>query len=238
MSYHRVVVKLSGEALSGSSNSVIDKETLIGTVEAIRSIINCGAKVLIVVGAGNICRGEMIARADFLDRVSADYMGMLGTIINAIAIENALNRNGIKAKALSSIEIPTFVEKFDADVANKLLDDGYVVVSGGGLGKPFYSTDTAAVMRASEVNADAILMAKNGVDGIYDADPKINPNAKFFKEITPKEIIDLKLKVMDLSAAELLLDKFIDVLVFNNNDLKNFERVVKGENIGTKIKRG
>ena len=99
-------------------------------------------------------------------------------------------------------------------------------------------TDTAAVMRASEVNADAILMAKNGVDGIYDADPKINPNAKFFKEITPKEIIDLKLKVMDLSAAELLLDKFIDVLVFNNNDLKNFERVVKGENIGTKIKRG
>ena len=185
-----------------------------------------------------VCRGEMIARADFLDRVSADYMGMLGTIINAIAIENALNRNGIKAKALSSIEIPTFVEKFDADVANKLLDDGYVVVSGGGLGKPFYSTDTAAVMRASEVNADAILMAKNGVDGIYDADPKINPNAKFFKEITPKEIIDLKLKVMDLSAAELLLDKFIDVLVFNNNDLKNFERVVKGENIGTKIKRG
>ncbi len=233
----RIVIKLSGESLSASSSDIIDKKTLEGTVSVIKQVLKENVAPLIVIGAGNICRGELIASSDTIDRVTADHMGMLGTVINAIALENALKREGIKAKAFSSVAIEAFLETYEVNKVKKYLDEGYVVISGGGLGKPFYSTDTSSVLKAIDIGASLILMAKNGVEGVYDKDPRTNEDAKLIKEITPQEIVDKKLKVMDLSAAEILCKHDINVRVFNNHDLENFTRVLRGLDIGTTIRR-
>lgn len=238
VSNRRVVIKLSGEALGGDSDNTIDKATLELTVRAIKNVLKSGVSILIVVGAGNICRGEALTKNDVtIDRECADYMGMLGTVINAIALENALNKEGVPSKAFSSLGALSFVDEYSPTKAIEYLDKGYIVIAGGGLGKPFYSTDTASVQRAIDIHAQAILMAKNGVDGIYDDDPRLNKNAKLYKEITPQELVDKKLKVMDLSAAKLLNEHDIIVYVFNNNNLDNFTLVSEGKNIGTIIRR-
>ena len=235
--YQRILVKLSGEALSGDSTSIIDSEALLSTAEAIKRIADMGVEVSIVIGAGNICRGSLVEKTG-MDRVTGDYMGMLGTVINSFAMMDALKRLGKKAVVLSAVEMERFTPTYTPELADKLLKEKTIVIFGGGAGKPFFSTDTCATLRAIEVKANAILIAKNGVDGIYDDDPRINKNAKMFDKIKCSEILKRQLKVMDISAVEMLVDKDIDVRVFNMQNSSNFEKVARGENIGTTIMKG
>lgn len=235
--YQRILVKLSGEALSGNGDSVIDNEALLSTAKEIKKIADMGVEVSIVIGAGNICRGSLAEKIG-IDRVTGDYMGMLGTVINSFAMMDALKRLGAKAVVLSAVEMERFTPTYTPELADKYLKEQTIVIFGGGTGKPFFSTDTCATLRAIEINANAILMAKNGVDGIYDDDPRYNKNAKIFKSIKCSEILKRQLKVMDLTAVEMLIDKDIDVRVFNMQNAANFEKVVRGEDIGTTIMKG
>ena len=235
--YSRILIKLSGEALSGKGNEgIIESEALLNTALAIKPIVEQGSEVSIVIGAGNIARGAVIEKTG-INRVSGDHMGMLGTVINCIALKEALVNLGLKAVVLSAIDV-TFCETYSPELAEKYLKEKYVVLFGAGTGKPFFTTDTCASLRAIEINANAILIAKNGVDGIYSDDPRYNKEAILFKEIACSEIIKRDLKVMDLTAVEMLKDKDIDVRVFNMNDTSNFAKVARGENIGTTIKKG
>jgi len=235
--YSRILVKLSGEALSGGhKDGILDDEALLNTAKAMKAIADAGSEVSIVIGAGNIARGSLIEKNGF-DRVSGDHMGMLGTVINCIALKEALVSLGQKAVVLSAVDV-TFVETYSPELADKYLKEKYVVLFGAGTGKPFFTTDTCATLRAIEIHADAILIAKNGVDGIYSDNPLTNKDAYMFKEITCSEIIKRDLKVMDLSAVEMLKDKDIDVRVFNMNNTDNFAKVARGEDIGTTIKKG
>lgn len=235
--YSRILLKLSGEALSGKGESgILDSEALLNTAKAIKAIVEAGSEVSVVIGAGNIARGSLVEKTG-IDRVSGDHMGMLGTVINCIALKETLVKLGQKAVVLSAVDV-TFVETFTPELADKYLKEKYVVLFGAGTGKPFFTTDTCATLRAVEINANAILIAKNGVDGIYSDNPLINKDAYMFKEISCSEIIKRDLKIMDLSAVEMLKDKDIDVRVFNMNNTENFVKVAKGEDIGTTIKKG
>ena len=235
--YSRILVKLSGEALSGGKkDGILDSEALLNTAKAIKAIADEGSEVSIVIGAGNIARGSLIEKTG-IDRVSGDHMGMLGTVINCIALKETLVSIGQKAVVLSAVNV-TFTETYSPELADKYLKEKYVVLFGAGTGKPFFTTDTCATLRAIEIKADAILIAKNGVDGIYSDNPLTNPEAFMFKEITCSEIIKRDLKVMDLTAVEMLKDKNIDVRVFNMNNTDNFAKVARGEDIGTTIKKG
>ena len=235
--YSRILLKLSGEALSGGrKDGILDSEALLNTAKAVKAIADAGSEVSVVIGAGNIARGSLVEKTG-IDRVSGDHMGMLGTVINCIALKETLVTLGQKAVVLSAVDV-TFVETYSPELADKYLKEKYVVLFGAGTGKPFFTTDTCATLRAIEIKADAILIAKNGVDGIYSDNPLTNPKAFMFKEISCSEIIKRDLKVMDLSAVEMLKDKDIDVRVFNMNDTNNFARVARGEDIGTTIKKG
>ena len=235
--YSRILVKLSGEALSGGKkDGILDSEAFLNTAKAIKAIADEGSEVSIVIGAGNIARGSLIEKTG-IDRVSGDHMGMLGTVINCIALKETLVSIGQKAVVLSAVNV-TFTETYSPELADKYLKEKYVVLFGAGTGKPFFTTDTCSTLRAIEIKADAIFIAKNGVDGIYSDDPRYNKDAFMFKEITCSEIIKRNLKVMDLTAVEMLKDKDIDVRVFNMNDASNFARVARGEDIGTTIKKG
>lgn len=236
--YHRILVKLSGQALAGNSNSgILDPEALLNIGKVIKQLVDQGSQIGIVVGAGNICRGSEVEKLG-IDRIVGDHMGMLGTEINSFAILDALQKNKQKAVVLSSISLGDFAELFSEDLAEKYFKEGYVCIFGGGTGKPFFSTDTCATMRALEINADAIFIAKHGVDGIYSDDPRTNKNAVMFKEIKCSEIIARDLKVMDLSAIKMIMDKDIDIRVFNMQNPDNFLKVARKEDIGTTIKRG
>ena len=239
MKYKRILLKLSGEALKESNpNSIFGEESFKHILKAITLLHNNGIEIAIVVGAGNIYRGKMAAELG-LERIPADFMGMLGTMINAISIASALRNNGIESVVYSPISpIEGVVKLYDKDDAIKSLSEGKVTFLAGGTGKPFFTTDTAATLRAIEVGCDAIFMAKNGVDGLYDDDPNKNPHAKFIKEITYNEILELKLQVMDLSAIELLLDKDIDIRIFSMSNFANFEKIAKGEDVGSVCKKG
>ena len=235
--YSRILIKLSGEALSGNGKSgILDSEALLSIAKTIKGIEDKGVEVSVVIGAGNIARGALVEKTG-IDRVSGDYMGMLGTVINCIALKEALVSLGQKAVVLSAVDV-TFTETYSKRRAEKYLKQKYVVLFGAGTGKPFFTTDTCATLRAIEINANAILIAKNGVDGIYSDDPRTNKNATLFKEIKCSEIIKRNLKVMDLSAVEMLKDKDIDVRVFNMNNMDNFVKVAQGEKIGTTIIKG
>jgi uridylate kinase len=235
--YSRILVKLSGEALSGGKkDGILDSEALLNTAKAIKAMEDAGSEVSVVIGAGNIARGSLIEKTG-IDRVGGDYMGMLGTVINCIALKETLVTLGQKAVVLSAVNV-TFTETYSPELADKYLKEKYVVLFGAGTGKPFFTTDTCATLRAIEIKAGAILIAKNGVDGVYSDDPRYNKDAFMFKEITCSEIIKRDLKVMDLTAVEMLKDKDIDVRVFNMNDSENFARVARGEDIGTTIKKG
>ena len=236
--YKRVLLKFSGEALKGNSNSIVDSDMMKGLASMIAEMRKEGTQVCIVIGAGNIWRGK-IASDNGLDRVPADYMGMLGTVINAVTMSSVLKNINVASLVTSAVPaIEGVTVTYSPEVADKAMNEGKVVFLSGGTGKPYFTTDTAATMRAIELNCDAILIGKNGVDGIYDDNPATNPNAKFISEITFNEIIKRNLQVMDISAIELIKDKDIDVRVFSMEDPNNFIRVAKGESLGTTCKKG
>ena len=231
--YKRILLKLSGEALS-ASDFPFNTDTLKEVSRQVKEVSNLGVKVGIVVGGGNICRGRIFESLGF-DRVKADYAGMLATVINAIMLEATLNDMGVKAKALSVVEAQN-VERYDIEKANKYLEEGYVLIFGGGYGLPYYSTDTGSAQRAVDINAETILMAKNGVDGVYDKDPAKYPDAKRFDELTFVDILRLNLQVIDSQAAELCAEHKVGAFVFNMSDQDNIIKAVKKEAVGTVIK--
>lgn len=232
--YKRIILKLSGEALAGDQKQGIDPITVQVIAEEIKKVVDLGLEVGIIVGGGNIWRGRQ-AEAIGMDRASADYMGMLGTVINALALSNTLIKLGIESRTMTSMAIPSVAEPYLRNKALSHLERGRVLVFGGGTGNPYFSTDTTASLRAAELNADLILMAKNGVDAVYDADPNTNPDAKRIKEITYSELISKKLEVIDLTAAAMCLDNDIDTILFDMNVKNNIKRAAFGENIGTKL---
>ena len=236
--YKRVLLKLSGEALADRENDAILGAFNLNKVSlAIKDMVNQGVEVCIVVGAGNIWRGRL-AETIGIERSTADYMGMLGTIINALALQSALENNGMDTRVMTSIEMNRIAEPYIKRKAESHLSKGRVIIFGGGTGNPFFTTDTTAALRANELNCDAILMAKNGVDGVYSCDPRKNKDAEFYSELTYKEMLSKDLEVMDNTALSLCMNTDIELRVFNMSDYQNFNRVVNGENIGTTIKKG
>ena len=236
-SYKRVLLKLSGEALKGDSSSILSSACVEEVISSIKGLVDKGVEVCIVVGAGNIWRGKL-AETIHIEPARADYMGMLGTVINALALQQALVHVGIDAVAFSALEMNDVVEFYSQEKALKALEEGKVVIFGGGTGKPFFTTDTCAALRAIETNCEAVLMAKNGVDGVYSKDPNKYEDAKFFKTLTYKELLDLNLGVMDTTAVSLLLDKDIVLIVFSMQDSTAFAKIIAGEDLGTTIKKG
>lgn len=236
--YKRIVLKISGESLAGdkASGSILDISILNDYAKVIKELVNEGVQVSIVVGAGNIWRGK-IAENMGMDRATGDYMGMLGTIMNALAIQNILEQNDVKTRVMTSLPINAVAEPYIRRKAITHLEKGYVVIFGGGTGNPFFSTDTAAALRASEIGAEVILMAKNGVAGVYSADPKVNKDAILYSQITYIDVIQQQLKVMDTTAVSLCMDNNIDIVVFNMSDTNNLIRVINGEKIGTTIRK-
>ncbi len=236
MKYKRIMLKLSGEALAGDQKQGINPVVVRRFADEIRKVYDCGYEIGIVVGGGNIWRGIQ-AEAIGMDRASADYMGMLGTVINALALGNTLKEIGVPTRVMTSMAIPSVAEPYLRNKALSHFEKGRVLVFGGGTGNPYFSTDSTASLRAAEMNADIILMAKNGVDGVYDSDPKTNKNAKKYEELTYSELIAKKLAVIDLTSAAMCDENDIDMIIFDMNVEGNIKRAAQGENIGTKIRR-
>ena len=231
MSVKRVLLKLSGEALSDAKSS-ISEENLNRTVAEIKSA--CSSNVVqlaIVIGAGNIWRGA----GKNVDRTSADKMGMLATVMNALALNDILNRENLRAKTFTAAGVSSFVEEFNKEKAIKYLEDGYITIFAGGTGNPYFTTDTTAALRAAEIKADIILKATQ-VDGVYSADPKKDANAVKYDKLTFKEAIDKQLKIMDSSAFALCMESNIEISVFDFYKDGNLRKILNGEKIGTLIK--
>ena len=235
--YKRVLLKISGEFLAGEgTGKVLSAEILKSFAKAVKAIHDKGTDVAIVVGAGNIFRGREASEVG-LERCNADYMGMLGTMINALALQDVLESQGLDTRVQTALEIDRVAEPYIRRKAISHLGKRRVIIFGGGTGNPFFSTDTTAALRAAEIGADLILMAKNGVEGVYDSDPRTNPNAHLFKELTYNEILTRDLKVMDNTAATLCSNNNIDIIVYNMADMSNIERIIDGEAIGTHIRK-
>lgn len=237
--YKRVLLKLSGEALKDETTlQVLNVDAVKQMALTIKSLHDQGIQIGIVIGGGNIWRGKL-AEGIGIERVPADFMGMLATVINASAMSSALKNIGVDSVVFSALpEVDPISVTYSKEAAIKAMNEGKVVFFAGGIGKPYFTTDTAATLRAIETNCDAILMGKNGVDGLYDKDPIQNPDAKFIPEITFDEILKNKLQIMDLTAVELIKDKDIEIRIFSMSDSHNFIRVAMGENIGTVCKKG
>ena len=231
--YNTVLLKLSGEAI-GNEHGPYDFKMLDSLAKQIKAVTKKGVKVGVVVGGGNICRGRTFEKLG-MDRKKSDYVGMKATIMNAEVLGEALNNNGVKNKVFSCLSVKN-VTDYDPKKANSYLKKGYVCVFGGGTGKPFFSTDTACAMRAHDINADVILFAKNGVDGVYDSDPKTNPNAKRFNELSFNDIIKSNLGVIDLAAAKICKKDHIEGFVFDMAANKAIEKAATGKINGTIIK--
>lgn len=232
--YNRVLLKLSGEALKGNTEFGIDPITVNEIAKQIKEAHDLGIQIGIVVGGGNIWRGKT-AEGLGMDRAQADYMGMLATIMNGLAVQDALEHLGVPTRVMTAITVNQVAEPYIRRKAIRHLEKGRVCIFVGGLGSPYFSTDTACVLRATEIGAEVVLMAKNGTEGIYDSDPKTNPNAKMFEEISFKEILAKDLKVMDSTAASLCKDNKLQLIVFNMNKNGNIVKAVKGEKIGTLV---
>ena len=233
--YKRVVLKLSGEALAGQTGFGINPPTIKEIVKEIKEVHDLGVQIAIVVGGGNIWRG-VTGEEVGMERAQADYMGMLATVMNALALQDALENIGVPTRVQTSIEMRQIAEPYIRRKAIRNLEKERVVIFAGGTGNPYFSTDTAAALRAAEIEADAILMAKNNVDGVYSADPRIDINAIKFNELTHLDVIQKGLKVMDTTASSLSMDNDIPLVVFNLNENGNIRRVVLGENIGTTVR--
>ena len=237
MAYKRVLLKLSGEALKENSDMILDGNCLDSMAHMVKSIHDAGIEVCIVIGAGNIWRGK-IAKDAGMEQFEADYMGMMGTVINAVALSAKLKLLGVPSLVTTAIgPVPEVNVPYSVETADKAMNEGKVVFLSGGTGKPFFTTDTAATMRAIELNVDAILMGKNGVEGVYDKDPRVDPTAKFYPVITYQEMIKQNLQIMDQTALELIKDKDIKVRVFRM-DANNFIKAAKGENVGSVCQKG
>ena len=231
----RIILKISGEALSGSDLKGINAEKVREIASEIKALYETGISLGIIVGAGNIWRGRD-AEKNHMEQAKADYMGMLGTILNSLALENALNNIDVPTKVMSMLAVPTVADTYTRRDALELLEKRTVVIFAGGTGNPYFTTDTAAALKATEVNAKLILMAKNGVDGVYSSDPKTNKDAMRFSEMTYDEILANNLKVMDLTAATLCNQNKISMVIFDMNVKGNIKRAYENPKIGTIIK--
>jgi uridylate kinase len=234
--FRRILLKLSGEALMGPRDHGMDLATIDGIAAEIVAVHDTDVEIAIVVGAGNIYRG-MAAAAEGMDRATADYAGMLATILNALALQDALERAGAQTRVQSAIEVQEVAEPYIRRRAIRHLEKHRIVLFAAGTGNPFFTTDTAAALRALEINADAILMGKHGVEGVYDGDPDLDPNAQFLPKLTHLEAIERGLKVMDTTALSLCMDNDIPIYVFGMEP-GNVSRVVAGERVGTIISSG
>ena len=233
--YRRVILKLSGEALADAKDAtILDHEKLASIANSVAMIRELGVDVGIVVGAGNIWRGRLADKIG-IESSTADYMGMLGTVINALAIQSAIEEKGLSCRVLSAINVPQVCEPYYRRKAISHLEKGRVVIFAGGTGNPYCTTDSCAALRALVVNADAILMAKNGVDGVYDADPRTHKDAKKLTRLTLNEMIERQLAVMDLGAAAMLTGKKKTIRVFSMDDPEAFRKVLSGEDVGTTV---
>ncbi|MGS0764291.1 UMP kinase [Syntrophomonas curvata] len=231
--YKRIVLKLSGEALAGSSGYGIDPKTLVSIAGQVVDVVAKGVEVAIVVGGGNIWRG-VAGSAQGMDRATADYMGMLATEINALALQDALEKQNLGVRVMTAIEMKEIAEPYIRRRAIRHLEKGRVVIFAAGTGNPYFSTDTAAALRSAEIEAEVILMAKK-VDGVYDSDPVKNPDAKKFSFLEYIDVLNKGLGVMDSTAASLCMDNKIPIIVFNLMEDGNILRAVMGENIGTYV---
>ncbi len=233
--YKRILLKLSGEALKGETPYGIDPQTVAEIAEQIKDVHDLGVEVGIVVGGGNIWRGKT-AEGLGMDRAQADYMGMLATIMNGLAVQDSLEHLGVPTRVMTAIPCNQVAEPYIRRRAIRHLEKGRVCIFVGGLGNPYFSTDTACVLRATEIGAEVVLMAKNKTEGVYDSDPRTNPSAKMYEELTFTEILSKNLAVMDSTAASLCKDNNLNLIVFNMNNKGNIKKAVKGEKIGTLVK--
>lgn len=230
--YKRIMIKLSGESLAGEVGFGFDFDVVTRISNEIKEIVDLGIEVCVVIGGGNIWRGRNGRK---MDRTTADYMGMLATCINAMAVQDSLEEVGVNTRVQTAIEMKEIGEPFIRRRAMRHLEKGRVVIFGGGTGNPYFSTDTAAALRAAEIEAEVILLAKK-VDGVYDSDPNVNKNAKKFNKLTFQEVLERDLKVMDSTATSLCKDNNIPIVVFALDEPGNIKRAVYGENIGTIVK--
>lgn len=235
--YKRVLMKLSGEALAGDKGQGIDLAVVSEIAQDLKEVHELGTQIAIVVGGGNLWRGEPASKVG-MERSRADYTGMLGTTMNALVLQDALERAGVDTRVQTAITMQQIAEPYIRGRAIRHLEKGRIVIFAAGTGSPYFSTDTTAALRANEINADAILMGKNGVDGVYDSDPNKNADAVKFTELTHLDILQKGLKVMDSTASSLSMDNNMPLVVFNLNTPGNLKRVVLGENIGTTVTGG
>ncbi|WP_010530655.1 UMP kinase [Lentibacillus jeotgali] len=233
--YRRIVLKLSGEALSGDQSYGIEPQVIQSVASQIKEVAELGVEVAVVVGGGNIWRGKVGSEMG-MDRATADYMGMLATIMNSLALQDSLENNGIPTRVQTSIEMRQVAEPYIRRKAIRHLEKKRVVIFAAGTGNPYFSTDTTAALRAAEIEAEVILMAKNNVDGVYSDDPKVNKAAEKYTKISYMEMLSEGLAVMDSTASSLCMDNDIQLIVFSITEEGNIKRVVQGEPIGTTIK--
>jgi uridylate kinase len=236
-SFERILLKLSGEALMGDLAYGADPERIAAIATQVKAVADRGVQIAIVVGGGNIYRG-MAASATGMDRATGDYMGMLATVLNALALQDALEDVGADTRVQSAITISEVAEPYIRRRAMRHLEKGRIVIFAAGTGNPFFTTDTAAALRALEIHAEAILMAKNGVEGVYTADPREVADARFIEEISHREAIEQRLAVMDSTALSLCMDNGLPIYVFNMDDERNIDRIVCGERVGTLVATG
>ena len=235
--HKRVLLKLSGEALQGDGDRGSDYGILRNVASQVREVHELGVEVALVIGGGNIIRGSEEAKHAGLDRASADYMGMLSTVINALALQMVLEKLGAFTRVMSALEMRQVAESYIRRRAVRHLEKGRIVIFAGGTGNPYFTTDTTAALRAMEIDAEILLKAAK-VDGVYSSDPVKNPRAKKFKELTYIEVLKKRLKVMDTTAVSLCMDNNLPIVVFNLNKKGNLMRLIKGEDIGTVVREG
>jgi uridylate kinase len=232
--FQRVLVKLSGEALMGDLEFGTDPDTVAAIARQLKHVHDRGVEIAVVLGAGNIYRGLEVAAAG-MDRATADYMGMLAIVLNALTLQDALEKEGVHTRVQSAITISEVAEPYIRRRAMRHLEKGRIVIFAAGTGNPFFTSDTAAALRALEMHAEAILMGKNGVEGVYTSDPNKDPDAQFIPEISAREALNRGLKVMDSTALSLCMDNGLPIYVFNMNDDTNIDRIVSGERVGTLV---
>jgi uridylate kinase len=232
--YRRLLIKLSGGQLAGEKGFGINPTVIARTAAQIREVHELGIQICVVVGGGNIIRG-ISAADEGMDRAIADYMGMMASVINALALQDALEKEGLDTRVQSAIEIKTVAEPYIRRRAIRHLEKGRVVVFAGGTGNPYFTTDTAAVLRAAEVHAEIILMAKQGIDAVYSADPRSNPDAKRYSELTYEEALVKNLRVMDQTALALCRENQLPIVVFDMEQAGNFRKLAAGEAVGTRV---
>jgi len=235
--YQTVIVKISGEALGDAGDkTILDQQKLEAIASAVKKAHDLGVHIGVVVGAGNIWRGKLAEKVG-IEHSTGDYMGMLGTIINALALQSAFEAKGLETRVMSAIDVPAVCEPYIRRKAIHHLANGRITIFAGGTGNPYFTTDTTATLRALEVNADAILMGKNGIEGVYDSDPKTNPKAKLLKKLTFQHVVEKKLAVMDLTAVAMLAESPIKIHVFNMEDPEIIDEVLLGKDIGSVISK-